>query len=74
MPSRPWSIEELAAGNARGLPGGDPFAAPASHARDEYEAPDKPMARRLVAVRQQGAVRPGRHRSGIVARILRRFR
>jgi hypothetical protein len=83
MPSRPWSIEELAAGNARGIPSGDPLvtetrtaieaaaATERSRARIETEPPTELL--QLAIVARRGEVRAiGTHRRlSIAARVLK---
>jgi hypothetical protein len=83
MPSRPWSIEELAAGNARGISGGDPLvtetrtaieaAATTERSRTRSEDDPPPEWLQLAIVARSAEVRAvGTHRRlSIAARVMK---
>jgi hypothetical protein len=88
MPSRPWSIEELSAGDARRLrvehkttPNGDTDLRVAAHAAASAGGDLDAAAVRLgvavadlVAIRALAGFAPAHRRPGFVARLFRRFR
>lgn len=70
MPSRPWSIEELASGNARGLPDGDTLFNDHIQPRSRAATDDRPAVDRLgehaasqADVARQSGAQPTHRRS-----------